>query len=409
VRRVVVSGMGVVSCIGNNKAEVLRSLWNGRSGLEFVPEMKELGFKCCVAGRVKQPDTSRLGKRTRLNMSPVSQYAAIAALEAIDDAKLPLESLQNCRVGAIVGTTFGGISEVAKAEHLLAKYRKPSRLGGTGLVKIQHSTASANLASWLGLQGRAYSICSSSSSGSDNIGHAYELIGRGVLDLCIAGSSEESSWRHVGTYLDNCKGMPYSWNDQPEKACRPYDRDREGVVLSEGAGILVLEPLEQTERRGARTYAEIVGYGSANDGCDLFKPTGEGLRVCLQQALSTAQSRGIRSIDYINSHGTGAKLHDALEVSVIKEIFGKSALVSSTKALAGHSLGAAGSIEAVLTLLMLCDDFVVPTMNLDHIACDCKGISHLQSLRQIRLETTLTFNSGLGGTNACLIFQRLGG
>lgn len=408
MRRVVVTGMGVVSAIGNSKGEVLRSLRESISGIEFLPEMRELGFKCCVGGRVKHLDIGRVSKRARQTMSPVSQYAALAALEAIEDAKLPPEALQSPRVGVVVGTTFGGINEVAKAEHLLVKYRNTSRLGGVGLVKLGHFTASGNLATWFGVQGRAYSICSSFCSGVDNIGHAYELIARGAMDLCIAGASEESTWKQIGGFFDNWGGMPSSWNDQPEKACRPYDRDREGMVISEGAGILILEALEHAERRGISPYAEIVGYGSANDGFDMFQPSGEGLRECLQQALATAKEKGVERIDYINSHGTGTKLHDLLEVQVIKELFGSpSPWVSSTKALAGHAMGAAGALEAVFTLLMLHHGFIAPTVNLERIAPECGGVRHVQALLEVPLETVLTFNAGLGGTNACLIFRRL--
>ncbi|MFN3475988.1 MAG: beta-ketoacyl synthase N-terminal-like domain-containing protein, partial [Candidatus Methylomirabilales bacterium] len=186
MRRVVVTGLGVVSSIGNNKGEVLRSLREGVSGIEFIPEMQELGFKCCVGGRVKHLDIGRVGKRARQTMSAAALYAAVAALEAIEDAELPPEALRSPRGGVVVGSSFGGINEVAKAEQLLSKYRNPSRLGGTGLVKVMHSTASGNLAAWLGVEGRAYSICSSFCSGVDNIGHAYELIARGAIDLCIA-------------------------------------------------------------------------------------------------------------------------------------------------------------------------------------------------------------------------------
>jgi 3-oxoacyl-[acyl-carrier-protein] synthase I len=408
MRRVVVTGMGIVSSIGNTKAEVLRSLRESRSGLEFFPEMAELGFKCCVAGRIKQFDTSRVSKRAKLTMSAVAQYAALAALEAIEDARLPPEALESPRVGVVVGTPFGGITEVAKAEELLSRYRNPSRLGGTGLVKTQHSTASGNLASWLGVQGRAYSICSSFCAGVDNIGHAYELVTRGILDLCIAGASEESSWKQLGAFFDNWGGMPSSWNDQPEKACRPYDRDREGMVVTQGAGILILETMERAVQRGVDPYAEIVGYGSANDGFDMFHPSGEGLRACLRQALAMAEKQGVQQIDYINSHGTGTKVHDPLEVKVIREIFNTpSPFVSSTKALAGHSLGAAGAQEAIFTLLMMRHGFIAPTVNLEHISSDCMGISHVQSLMEIPLRSAITFNAGLGGTNASLIFHKL--
>jgi 3-oxoacyl-[acyl-carrier-protein] synthase-1 len=228
------------------------------------------------------------------------------------------------------------------------------------------------------------------------------------MDLCIAGATEESTWKQIGGFFDNWGGMASSWNDQPEKACRPYDRDRQGTILSEGAGILILETFEHAERRGITPYAEIVGYGSANDGYDMFQASGEGLRECLRQAMAMATERGIDRIDYINSHGSGTKLHDPLEVQVISEIFGpRSPYVSSTKSIAGHALGATGALEAVFTLLMMQHGFIAPTMNLDHIAPDCEGISHVQSLIEVPLETAMTFNAGLGGTNACLIFRRL--
>jgi 3-oxoacyl-[acyl-carrier-protein] synthase-1 len=408
MRRVVVSGVGAVSSIGNNTAEILRSLMESRSGLEFLPEMQALGFKCCVAGRVRDLDVGRIDKRARQTMSAVALYAGCAALEALEDAQLPREALPAIKAGVIVGTSLGGIGEWAQAQMLLQKYRNPSRLGAMGLVKGMHSTAAGNLAAWLGVQGRAYSICSSFCSGVDNIGHAYELLARGVLDVCIAGATEESSWKQIGGFFDNCGGMPASWNDRPEKACRPYDRDRQGMVLAEGGGILILENLEHAERRGITPYAEIVGYGSANDGSDMFQPSGEGLRECLHQAMAMASEQGVDGIDYINSHGTGTKLNDPLEVQVISELFGSpSPYISSTKSLAGHALGATGALESVYTLLMLRHGFIAPTMNLEHIAPDCRGISHVQSLLALSSKTAMTFNTGLGGTNACLIFRRL--
>jgi len=408
MRRVVVSGLGVVCSIGNGNAEVLRSLRESRSGIEFVPEMKELGLRCQVLGRVKELDTTPIGKRALQTMSDVAKYAAVAALQALEDAKLPREALHSPKAAIVMGTSFGGINEVSRAEQLLLKYRNPSRLGGTGVVKLMHSTVSGNLAAWLGVQGRAYSICSSSASGLDNVGHAYELIARGVADLCLAGAAEESTWRQIGVFFDNWGGMPSSWNDQPARACRPYDRDREGTVFSEGAGVLVLEAIEEAEQRGIVPYAEIVGYGAANDGYQMFEPSGEGLQDCLRQALAAAQAKGVERIDYINSHGTGTKLHDPLEVKVIHEIFGSpSPFVSSTKGLTGHSMAAAGAHEAVFTLLMLRHGFIAPTANLEHIATDCEGISHVQSAMEVPLKTALTFSAGFGGTNACLILRKL--
>lgn len=408
MRRVVVTGLGIVSSIGNSKAEVVRSLQESRSGIEFIPEMQELGFQCCVGGRVKDLPIDRVRKRARQTMSRAALYAASAALDALEDAELFLEALQSSRTGIVVGSSFGGVREWPRSQALLERYGKPSRLGATGAVKGMHSTVSGNLASFLGTNGRAYSICSSFCSGIDNIGHAYELLARGVTDLCVAGASEESIWMQIGGFFDNRGDMPSSWNDQPEKACRPYDRDREGMVLSEGAGILILEILEHAERRGVNPYAEIVGYGSANDGFELFEPSGEGLTECLRQALTAAERNGVRRIDYINSHGTGTKSHDAVEVQVIKELFGShSPLVSSNKGLTGHSMGATGAHEAVFTLLMQRHGFIAPTVNLEHIAPDCQGISHLQSAMEGPLQTAMTFNAGLGGTNASLIFRKL--
>jgi 3-oxoacyl-[acyl-carrier-protein] synthase-1 len=201
--------------------------------------------------------------------------------------------------------------------------------------------------------------------------------------------------------------MPSSWNDRPEQACRPYDQAREGPVLSEGAGILVLEARDHALQRGADAYAELVGYGSGNDGSDMFQPSGGGLMECIRQALLTSGENGVRRIDYINTHGTGTKIHDPLEVRVIREMFGTpSPLISSTKSLAGHSLGATGAHEAVFTLLMLRHGFVAPTVNLEKIAPECEGASHVQSIREGPLKTAMTFNAGLGGSNACLVFRK---
>jgi 3-oxoacyl-[acyl-carrier-protein] synthase I len=408
MRPVVVTGLGIISSIGNNTKEVLEALRKGRSGLEVIPEMQRLGFRCQVAGRVKHIDVSKIGKRALQTMSNVARYAAVATLEAVEDAGLRREELASDRVAVVVGTSFGGVSEIVKAEQLLAQHHNPLRLGATGLLKLMHATASGNLAAWLGVPGRAYAMCSSFCSGADAIGHGYELIAHGVADLCICGAAEESTLRQVWSSVDSWGGMPSSWNDQPTRACRPYDRDREGTVFSEGAGILILESLDRARARGADVYAEVAGYGTANDGFDMFHPSGEGLRDSLRAALSAGKERGLGRIDYINSHGTGTKIHDALEVRVIHEIFGSpSPFVSSTKALAGHSLGATGAHEAIFTLLMLRHGFIAPTVNLERIAPDCEGISHVQNLMEYTLRTVMTFNAGLGGTNACLIFQGL--
>jgi len=406
MRRVVVTGMGIVSPIGNSKAEVLQSLRTCRSGIVFVPEMKEWGFKCQVAGLVRGFDATRISKRPLQTMPEVARYAAAAALEAIRDAELPPASLRSHRVGVVLGTEAGGIGEITKVESAL-RVRKPSRLGATGAVKLMGATAALNLATWLGIQGRCYSLTSACATGTDAIGHAFELIRSGLLDLCLCGGAEERSWRLGWGFCDNL-GMSSAFNTQPDKACRPYDRDRQGMVVAEGAGVLALEDMEQAKSRGAHIYAEVIGYGSANNGADIFEPNGDGLSRCLEAALRMATDHGHIQVDYVNPHGVGSKVGDAIEVQVIREVLGPSApFVSSTKGLNGHSMSAAGAHEAIFTLLMLRHDFVAPTVNLDHIAPECEGIRHVRSVLQTPMETAMSFNAGLGGTNACLIFKKL--
>ncbi len=288
------------------------------------------------------------------------------------------------------------------------KEKKPSRAGMTGTVKVMNSTAAGNLAAYLGVQGRTYSLSSSFALGTDNIGLSYELIKFGLIDVCICGAAEEDCWKQLGAYFDNWDGMPKDWNDRPTEACRPYDRDRQGFVMSSGAGILILEALEHARERGARIYGEIVGYGSANDGADLFRPTGTGLKRAVRQALIAAAERDINDIDYINTHGTGTALGDRVEVEVIKKVFGNSVpVISSTKGLTGHGLGAAGAQEAVYTLLMLSNNFIAPTVNLENIAPECAGIPHVQSILEREFNTAMSFSVGLGGTNSCIIFKTI--
>jgi 3-oxoacyl-[acyl-carrier-protein] synthase-1 len=318
-----------------------------------------------------------------------------------------MDALRSTRVGVVVGTGAGGFNEAAEAERLLLRHKSPARLGATGPVKIMNSTAALNLAAWLGVKGRCYSVSSACCTGTDSIGHGFELIRHELLDICICGAAEEGGWRSAWGFGEAARAISSGFNEQPTKACRPYDRDRQGMVASEGAGIIVLEALEHAVSRGAPVYAEVIGYGSANDGADMFVPSGQGLKRCIEEALSLAESNGPLRIGYINPHGVGSKAGDPVEVQVIREVFGSlSPPVSSTKPLNGHAQGAAGAHEAIFTLLMLHHGFVVPTANLEHIAPECEGIRHVQSFVEIPLETAMTFNSGLGGTNACLIFRK---
>jgi 3-oxoacyl-[acyl-carrier-protein] synthase-1 len=339
-------------------------------------------------------------------MSDLSRYAAVATLEALRDAQIEPQALRQAQVGVTIGTGGGGANEAARAENWLLVRKSPARLGATGVAKIMNSTAALNVAAWLGIKGRCYSVSSACATGADNIGHGFDLIRCGVLDLCICGGADESGITNFCGFGDALNAMPVNYNDRPAAACRPYDRDRQGMVLSEGAGIIVLEALEHAQQRGVPIYAEVVGYGSANDGNNMFEPTGIGLRRCMAEALQVARAQGVGQIDYINPHGAGTKVGDAREVTIMLEVFGTpSPLVSSTKGLNGHSGGATGAHEAIFTLLMLRHGFVVPTTNLEHIAPECAGVRHVQSLLRSSIRTAMTFNAGLGGTNACLIFR----
>jgi 3-oxoacyl-[acyl-carrier-protein] synthase-1 len=408
MRRVVVTGMGIVSSIGNSQKEVLCSLRQGCSGIEFIPQMREFGYRCQVAGRVKDFGMPRVGKRFLRTMSQVARYAVVATCEALADAHLDLAALRGNRVGIVVGTGAGGMNEAARAETWLVSGKTPHRLGATGPAKMMNSTAALNLAVWLGVQGRCYSVTSACATGADSIGHGFELVQHGLLDVCICGGAEESGVEDSWAFSDALNAMPVDFNDRPHKACRPYDRDRQGMVLSEGAGVLTLEALDHAERRGARIYAEVLAYAASNDGASMFEPNGQGLRRSIEQALACIESSAPPRIDYINTHGAGTRVGDPIEVQVIREIFGEpSPLVSSTKSLTGHALGAAGAQEAVYTLLMLHHDFVAPTQNLEQVAPECQGVRHIQTMIETRLHTAMTFNAGLGGANACLIFRKL--
>lgn len=407
MRRVVVTGMGIVSCMGNSTGEVLHALREGMSGLQVVPEMQDLGYRCPVAGLVRGLDTSGISKRALRTMGAPGRFAAVATLEALQGARLAPEQLRSDRAGVVVGSGGGGVDAAAEAEAMLLAQKNPARVGATGMVRILNSTAAVNLAAWLGVRGRCYSVASACCSGTDSIGHGFELIRHGVVDICICGAAEGSGWRHAWAFGEASGVRPPHLDGPPHTLCRPYDRRRQGMLDSEGAGILVLESLEHAERRGAPAIAEVIGYGSANDGETMFGPTGRGLERAIRQALRrAAEIDGGVTIDYINPHGAGTRVGDPVEVRVIRSIFTEtSPLVSSTKPLNGHSQGAAGAHEAIFVLLMLRHGFVVPTPNLESVDPECDGIKHVRSLTEGPLRTVMSFNAGLGGTNACVIFR----
>ncbi|MBI3824877.1 MAG: beta-ketoacyl-[acyl-carrier-protein] synthase family protein [Candidatus Rokubacteria bacterium] len=400
-----VTGLGIVSVLGQSAAEVVRSLRESRSGIRLVPEMKALGLRCQVGGLIGEVACAALGKRAGQSMSASGTFAALACVQALESAGIAREDVRTPRVGVCVGTGYGGNGEVERVESFYREGKSPRRLGAMGPVRMMSSSAALNLAAWLGVKGRSYALSSACATGADAIGHGFDLVRHGVLDTCLAGGAEEV-WRAALTFFDNLAAMPRDYNDRPVQACRPYDRDRQGMVLSEGAGILVLEALEAARARGATILAEVAGYGSANDGADMFEPNGTGLRRCIQAAMRDARELGVTAIDYVNPHGAGTRLGDPVEVETIRALFAeRPPLVSSTKPLNGHSLGAAGAHEAIFTILMLRHGFVSPTLNLDHVAPECEGVRHVRTLTEVPLRTALTFNAGLGGANAALVLR----
>lgn len=404
MRRVVVTGIGAVSSIGNSVPEITTALCESRSGITFNPEMQELGFRCQIYAPIcnfsLDASTSRLSRAT--------QYAIAAAREAIADARLEPGNLASTRAGVVLGTILGGINDANAIERRLLEHRKPQRSDASAAVKILNSSAASQIACETGARGRVYSINSACATGPDTIGHAFELIAYGLQDVVLCGATEEDTWKQMGVSYDNWTAMPTAYNERPQQACRPFEANRSGFVLASGAGVLVLEDYEAARKRNADIYAEVVGYGSANDGADMVHPSGVGARRAVQQALDAAAAGGVRSIDYVNPHGAGTPVGDAIEVAWIKDVLAdKMPLVSSTKGLTGHAMGAAGALEAVYTLIMLRRGFVAPTLNLEEVAPDCDGVPHVREVIERRLGSAMTVNVGLGGSNAAVVFSQI--
>jgi len=406
MRRVVVTGLGIVSSIGIGAAHVVAALREGRSGLKIVPGMKAQGFRCHVAAPVCGFDDTAFQERGRPLLSRTAQYGLAAALEAIEDAGLAPHA-EELRTAAIMIGTGGGGQGQLPATALNPESDPIDEPGVHEFQRQMNETAAVAVARRLGAQGRVSSVSAACATGLYDVGFGYELVAAGIHDCCVCGGAEEESWQRVGLSADNSMGMPTAFNDAPSAACRPFDRDRQGFVISEGGGAVVLESYDAAVRRGAPIHAEIVGYAAANDGHDLYVATGDAMRRVVQQSLDGAARHGVSQIEYINAHATGTPIGDAIEAGVIREIFGTAAAVSSCKGVTGHSQGAAGAQEVVYTLLMLRHGFLSPTANLEQPSDDCGGIDHVRTLREQRIGTALTMNNGLGGTNAALVLRAL--
>ncbi len=400
MRRVVITGFGIVSSLGNNKQEVLDSLKAGRSGITYQPEYAERGLRSHVAGSIKNLDIEALIDRKLLRfMAKGHAYAWLAMQEAIADANLPEDLVSNVRTGLIVGA--GGTSTESMLEGTNTLEEKGIRRVGPYMVtKTMSSGIVACLATGAKIKGVNYGISSACSTSAHCIGAGVEQIQLGKQDIVFAGGGEEEHW--TMSYLFDAMGaLSSKYNETPDKASRTYDADRDGFVISGGGGIVVLEEYEHAKARGAKIYAEVVGYGATSDGYDMVAPSGEGAVRCMQQAL---QGLDVNEIDYINTHGTSTPVGDTKELEAIRTVFGDSkTAIASTKSLSGHALGAAGVNEAIYTLLMMQHGFIAASANIDNLDPAAEGLNIVrETIQSTKIETALSNSFGFGGTNATL-------
>lgn len=402
MRRVVVTGMGIVSSIGTNKQEVLESLREGRSGFEFSEEYQKLGFRSHVHGGIQLSLAELIDRKILRFMGQAAAYAYLAMREAIEDARLEQEQVSNPRTGIIMGSGGGSPENIVNATDIL-RSKGPKRIGPYMVPRTMTSTVSACLATPYKIKGVNYSIGSACATSSHCIGNAMELIQWGKQDLVFAGGGEEIHWSTTMLF-DAMGALSSKYNDQPQSASRPYDANRDGFVISGGAGVVVLEELEHALQRGATIYAELVGYGATSDGYDMVAPSGEGAMRCMQQALETVEA----PLDYINTHGTSTPAGDIQELEAIREVLPEAVPpISSTKSLTGHALGAAGVNEAIYCLLMQNHNFIAASANIETLDPRAEGMPIVRERRDnVSLDTVMSNSFGFGGTNASLVFQR---
>lgn len=401
MRRVVITGMGIVSCLGNDTDAVSESLREGRSGIRFREAYKELGMRSHIAGTPEIDLEALIDRKQRRFMGDAAAYAYISMQQAIDDSGLAPEDVSNERTGLIVGS--GGHSsenQVNAAD--TARERGVKRVGPYMVTRVMASTTSACLATPFKIKGVNYSIASACATSAHCIGNAMEQIQLGKQDIVFAGGGEEEHWT-LSCLFDGMGALSTKYNDAPEKASRPYDAARDGFVIAGGGGMVVLEELEHAKARGAKIYAEVVGYGATSDGQDMVAPSGEGAVRCMRQALATVDGE----IDYINAHGTSTPVGDVAELKAIREVFSdKMPAISSTKSLSGHSLGAAGVQEAIYCLLMMRDGYLAASANIDNLDDAAGDLPILRERREQRPNLVLSNSFGFGGTNATLALKR---
>ncbi len=401
MKRVVITGLGIVSSIGNNADEVLASLKTGRSGITKSESFEEKGLRSQVWGNPTLDTKEHIDRKAIRFMGDAAGYAYVAMQEAIEDAKLTEEQVSNYRTGIVAGSGGASSDNVVKAADTLRE-KGVKRVGPYAVPKTMSSTCSACLATPFKIKGVNYSISSACATSAHCIGHAAELIQLGKQDIVFAGGGEEVDWS-LAMMFDAMGALSSKYNDTPEKASRTYDADRDGFVISGGGGMVVVEELEHALARGAHIYAEIVGYGATSDGYDMVAPSGEGAVRCMQQAMEGVEG----DIDYLNTHGTSTPVGDVKELGAIQELFGsKSPAISATKAMTGHALGAAGVHEAIYSLLMMENNFIAPSINIENLDEQAKGLDIVTETREAELNLVMSNSFGFGGTNATLVMKK---
>ena len=405
MKRVVVTGTGIISSIGNEMSTVLAALQAGKSGISYNPIYAQRGFKSCVTGSIDGAllDTSMIDRKLKRFLSKASLYAYLSSLQALEQAGLKLADIaHHPMIGVVAGS--GGASTQDVSQAVDAMREKGLRgVGAMAVPKTMASTVAASLATGLKIGGVSYSIASACATSTHCVGHAMELIQLGKQDIVIAGGGEQEDWTQ-SCMFDAMGALSTQFNDTPETASRPYDKDRDGFVIAGGGGAVVVESLESAQARGAKILAEIVGYGATSDGADMVAPSGIGAINCIKQAIKQA---AITKVDYINTHGTSTPIGDVTELEAIRQVFGAELPpVSSTKSMTGHSLGAVGVQELIYCLLMLNHGFIAPSINIKNLDERAQDFDIVMQTRPANLNTIMTNSFGFGGTNACLIIKR---
>ncbi|HEY4555031.1 MAG TPA: beta-ketoacyl-ACP synthase I [Lysobacter sp.] len=403
MRRVVVTGMGIVSCLGNDLDSVSASLRAGRSGIRHVPEYAELGLRSHVAGVPEIDLDAQVDRKLKRFMGDAAAYSYVSMREAIADAGLDDAQVRDTRTGLIAGSGGGSPQWQIETGDLL-RQKGVRKVGPYMVPRTMASTVSAALATSFGIRGVSYSLAAACATSAHCIGAAADMIRNGTQDVMFAGGGEELHWGMTSQF-DAMGALSTKFNDTPERASRPYDSDRDGFVIAGGGGMLVLEDYEHARARGARIHAELVGYGVTSDGADMVAPSGEGAVRCMRMALDGVD----RPIDYLNTHGTSTPVGDVIELQAVREVFGDAVPpLSSTKSLSGHSLGAASVHEAIYSLLMMREGFIAGSANIESLDPRCDGFPIVRTARDARLDTVMSNSFGFGGTNSTLVFARAG-